>query len=321
MPAGAKGAAAPRLATVALVLALTVGVPATAGAAASPASQGPPPPGVTVNGEPLDLSEVRIVDGVLYAPFDELVEAFAGRYYFDPASRTGRGFLTQEDAVVTARAGAQGLDVNGRRIPAAAPRMTSKLLVPVAAFFGGLGGEVSWDARLRRAVVRWSAAQAVEVSDRAAGQPGGSVAAAGSADPQPAAAPAAGTRARARLDPKELQLLEQVVNAEAYGAPEETQVAVAAVILNRLDSGYWGDSLTKVLMAPGQFAVVASGSYLRHPLMPTVHEAVQRALGGEDPTRGALYFTDLASVPAAWKNPARYTLTLTSGGMVFYRPK
>ncbi|MDI3316114.1 MAG: cell wall hydrolase [Bacillota bacterium] len=306
-----------RLAAGALVAALLLGVPATASAAASQVAQGPPT--VAVNGELLDLSEIRIASGVLFAPFDELVEAFAGRYYFDPASRTGRGFLSQPAAVVTARAGQPGLDIDGRRVDAPAALMTDQLLVPVAALFRGLGGQVTWDAQLRRAVVRWSAAQVVaepEARNAATGQS----TAAGTTAVQSSPVQSASALILPDVDARQLDLLVHVVNAEAYGAPTETQVAVAAVIVNRVRAG-WGRSLADVLLAPGQFTVVRTGAYLRTPLMPSVREAVLRALRGEDPTGGALYFTDLASVPAAWKNPARYTLTLQSGGMVFYRPR
>ncbi|MBX5465791.1 MAG: cell wall hydrolase [Clostridia bacterium] len=308
MSAATRARVAPRLLAAALAAAVAAGSPATV-LAAAPASQGPPPPGVTVNGEPLDLSEVRNLQGTLYAPFDELVEAFAGQYYFDPASRTGRGFLTEEGSVVTARAGDPRLDVDGRTVAAPAPRMEAKLMVPLAAFFRALGAQVRWDAARHQAVVLWPAAR-VEQPD-----PAGATAAAAPADPAPADPPAPA------VDPAELLLMEQVVNAEAYGAPEETQLAVAAVIVNRLRSGLWGKTLSDVLMAPGQFAVVRTGAYRLHPLAPGVEEAVRRALAGEDPTHGALYFTDLASVPAAWKDPARFTLTLTSGGMVFFRPR
>ncbi len=88
---------------------------------------------------------------------------------------------------------------------------------------------------------------------------------------------------------KEKELLAKLVYAEARGEPFEGQVAVAAVVLNRVRSRSFPDTVWDVIYEPRQFTPLELG------LLPKVvsgssEEAVARALAGEDPTGGALYF-------------------------------
>jgi len=88
---------------------------------------------------------------------------------------------------------------------------------------------------------------------------------------------------------EEVELLARVVQAEAGGEPFEGKVAVAAVILNRVRSSRYPDSVWEVLHQPGQFTPVEQGKLPKKADASCV-EAVRRALAGEDPTGGALFF-------------------------------
>lgn len=88
---------------------------------------------------------------------------------------------------------------------------------------------------------------------------------------------------------EELDLLARVVQAEAGGEPFEGKVAVAAVIFNRVRSSRYPNSVWEVLHQPGQFTPVEQGTLPAKADASSV-EAVRRALAGEDPTGGALFF-------------------------------
>ena len=102
------------------------------------------------------------------------------------------------------------------------------------------------------------------------------------------AAPAApATTAVSRHD--NLNLLARVVNAEARGEPYEGQVAVAAVMLNRIESPEFPNTLSGVVYQPLAFESVADGQVNLAPDQSSIR-AAQAALNGWDPTYGALFF-------------------------------
>lgn len=125
-----------------------------------------------------------------------------------------------------------------------------------------------------------------------------------------------------RLRPGEIDLLTKVVAAESTGEPEQGQRAVAWVAINRMQDApeTFGKTLTRVLLAPSQFARPVpiadnSPSYLRAML------ATLRAVLGEggDPSGGALYFCrcDMKPMPA-WSR--QFQRTAVIGRHCFFRP-
>lgn len=90
------------------------------------------------------------------------------------------------------------------------------------------------------------------------------------------------------LTAREKDALIRLVDAEARGESLEGQVAVAAVVLNRVKSRSFPNSVWDVIHQPGQFTPVAQG-LPKNPAQSCV-TAVERALQGEDPTGGALFF-------------------------------
>ena len=102
-----------------------------------------------------------------------------------------------------------------------------------------------------------------------------------------------------RLD--ELDLLARIIWLEARGEPFEGQVAVGAVVLNRVASPAFPDSVAEVLAQPGQFGFSMAEILAATP-GPTAYEAAARALAGDDPTGGALFFynPDKTRTPEFW---------------------
>ena len=100
------------------------------------------------------------------------------------------------------------------------------------------------------------------------------------------------------ITPQEKELLTRLVYAEARGESLEGQIAVAAVILNRVQSSRFPDTVWDVIHQPGQFTPVQNNT-LPQTASDTTVEAVNRALRGEDPTGGALFFYNPRTTQAA----------------------
>ncbi|AGB40948.1 cell wall hydrolyses involved in spore germination [Halobacteroides halobius DSM 5150] len=83
--------------------------------------------------------------------------------------------------------------------------------------------------------------------------------------------------------------LAKAVNAEARGEPYLGQVAVAAVILNRVASSQFPNTIYSVIYQQGQFSSVKDGQINLNP-SASAYRAAKEALNGRDPSFGALYF-------------------------------
>lgn len=84
--------------------------------------------------------------------------------------------------------------------------------------------------------------------------------------------------------------LERLVQCEASTEDLDGRILVANVVLNRIDTGIWGDDLMSVICSPGQFDPVDNGAYKNVVVDSVTKNAVLSALGGEDLSKGAIYF-------------------------------
>lgn len=98
---------------------------------------------------------------------------------------------------------------------------------------------------------------------------------------------------------EEVKLLARAVYSEARGEPYEGQVAVAAVIMNRVRSADFPDSIAGVIFQPRAFTAVDDGQFWLEP-NATAYAAVYDALRGWDPTNGALYYFNPDTATSAW---------------------
>lgn len=108
------------------------------------------------------------------------------------------------------------------------------------------------------------------------------------------AATGGGTVNRKTID---IQLLARVIRAEAEAEPYIGQVAVGAVILNRIQSPKFPNTLAGVIYQPKAFESVSNGSINKAPTAST-RKAAQDCLNGWDPSGGALFFFNPAKVGA-----------------------
>ncbi|MGE6629505.1 spore cortex-lytic enzyme [Bacillus sp. NPDC077027] len=112
------------------------------------------------------------------------------------------------------------------------------------------------------------------------------------------------TNKAAGFSSNDIQLLSQAVHSEARGEPYEGQVAIAAVILNRLNSPTFPNTIAGVIFEPLAFTAVADGQFYMTP-NETAKKAVFDAINGWDPSENAVYYfnPDTATSPWIWGRP------------------
>ena len=99
----------------------------------------------------------------------------------------------------------------------------------------------------------------------------------------------------------DVQLMARAINGEARGEPYEGQVAVGAVILNRVKSSQFPNTIAGVIYLPGAFTAVSDGQ-INAPIDEgsTVYKAAQDAMNGWDPTGGCIYYFNPSTATNKW---------------------
>ena len=99
----------------------------------------------------------------------------------------------------------------------------------------------------------------------------------------------------------DVQLIARAINGEARGEPYEGQVAVGAVILNRVKSSKFPNTIAGGIYQSGAFTAVSDGQ-INVPIASnsTVVKAAQDALNGWDPTGGAIYYFNPKTATNKW---------------------
>ncbi|MDQ0219010.1 spore cortex-lytic enzyme [Peribacillus cavernae] len=97
----------------------------------------------------------------------------------------------------------------------------------------------------------------------------------------------------------DIQLIANAVYGESRGEPYIGQVAVAAVILNRVESPSFPNSISGVIFEPRAFTAVADGQIWLTP-NERAREAVIDAINGWDPTSNAIYYFNPDTATSGW---------------------
>lgn len=106
----------------------------------------------------------------------------------------------------------------------------------------------------------------------------------------------------------EISLLARIISAESRGEPYEGQVAVGAVILNRISHPSFPNTLAGVIYQPGAFTCVTDGQ-INAAVSDSAKKAAQDAINGWDPSGGAIYYYNPAKATNKWIN-SRPVLTV-----------
>lgn len=97
----------------------------------------------------------------------------------------------------------------------------------------------------------------------------------------------------------DLNLLARIINGEARGESYTGQVAVGAVVLNRVRSSSFPNTISGVIYQPGAFTAVSDGQ-INKPVVQTCVNAARDAMNGWDPSGGALYYYNPAIATSSW---------------------
>lgn len=98
---------------------------------------------------------------------------------------------------------------------------------------------------------------------------------------------------------EEYVLLARAVYCEARGEPFHGQIAIAAVILNRVEHDNFPDTINDVIFQPSAFSAVQDGQFWLTP-DNSAYEAVEKALAGNDPSGGAIFYYNPVTASNQW---------------------
>ena len=106
-----------------------------------------------------------------------------------------------------------------------------------------------------------------------------------------------------------IYLLARIISAEARGEPYTGQVAVGAVVLNRVEHPSFPDTLAGVIYQNGAFTAIVDGQF-NEPISDSAYRAARDALNGWDPTGGCIYYYNPAktSNKFIWSRPVMLTI-------------
>lgn len=95
------------------------------------------------------------------------------------------------------------------------------------------------------------------------------------------------------------QLLARIISAEARGEPYNGQVAVGAVVLNRVEHPSFPNSISGVIYQSGAFSCINDGQFYSS-VTDSAYSAARDALNGMDPSGGAIYYFNPATATSSW---------------------
>ena len=224
-------------------------------------------------------SAAYVEQGVTYVPLRTLLNALGGWEVWWD-SGTGQAAAVSRSASLRADPAANTVTVSGRTLPGRVTVERGVTYVPLRLVCEALGCRVEWDPYLGGAAV---------------------------------------TSPGAAYDAGELYWLSRIIYAESGGESITGQIAVGNVILNRVKSSQFPDTVEGVIFDRKdavQFEPVGNGSIYQNPSAQSV-EAAKRALDGENVIGSALYFYAPALSQGTWIN-ANCTYQQTIGCHRFY---
>lgn len=218
-------------------------------------------------------------DGVTYVPLRYLLNALGG-WEVRWDSEARAAVAVSGSARLTADPAENTVTVNGETLSGQVTVTDGRTYVPLRLVAEALGGTAEWDPWLGGAAV---------------------------------------TSAGAEYDAMDLYWLSRIISAESGGEPLRGQIAVGNVVLNRVESDEFPDTIPEVIfdrVDAVQFEPVENGTVYRTPTAQAV-DAARRVLDGESVIGEAMYFYAPALSPGVWINANR-TYYQTIGCHRFY---
>ena len=286
-----------------LVMCTAFALPASAASAASVSSSVK----VTVNGAEIVKGKARIVDSTTYVPF----RAFASdtlkssRVTWSASTRTAT--LQTGDTTVTASVGKYYLMKNGTKIASAAPNrlIGGTLYVPVRPIANALGYSVAW---------KHSTYTVALTSKSASGNTAGGTSSGSSSSGSTSSSPS--------YTESDLYWLSRIIHAEAGGESYRGKLAVGTVVMNRVKSSQYPNTIYGVIFDKRygiQFTPAYNGMIYKTPSAESV-AAAKEVLRGYRISGNIQYFLNPSLASSAWFD-RNLTYVLRIGNHVFYAPK
>jgi N-acetylmuramoyl-L-alanine amidase len=100
-------------------------------------------------------------------------------------------------------------------------------------------------------------------------------------------------------DSGDTELLARLISAEARGEPYIGQVAVGAVVLNRVGHPSFPNTISGVIYQSGAFSCIDDGQFWE-PVSDSAFRAAREAMAGSDPSGGAIYYFNPAKATSKW---------------------
>ena len=97
----------------------------------------------------------------------------------------------------------------------------------------------------------------------------------------------------------DVDLLARLISAEARGEPYTGQVAVGAVVMNRVKSPAFPNTMSGVIYQSGAFSCLQDGQFWK-PVADSAYKAAREAINGADPSGGAIYYFNPATATSKW---------------------
>ncbi|MBQ2896631.1 MAG: spore cortex-lytic enzyme, partial [Oscillospiraceae bacterium] len=107
----------------------------------------------------------------------------------------------------------------------------------------------------------------------------------------------------------DVYLLARLISAEARGEPYQGQVAVGAVVLNRIDHPSFPNTISGVIYQNGAFSCLDDGQF-DQPIADSAWQAARDALNGADPSGGAIYYFNPVTATSKWIWSRPHLLTI-----------
>jgi N-acetylmuramoyl-L-alanine amidase len=131
--------------------------------------------------------------------------------------------------------------------------------------------------------------------------------------------PVTSHKPKVKVQKGDIDLLARAVYSEARGEPFKGQVAVAAVVLNRVGHNGFPKTIRGVIYQPGAFTSIQDGQFWLTPDQ-TAYKAAREALSGVDPTYGAIYYYNPSTASSWWmRERAQKMKTEQIGHHIFMR--
>lgn len=111
--------------------------------------------------------------------------------------------------------------------------------------------------------------------------------------------PTGGGTASGGYSSSDYNLLARLISAEARGEPYNGQVAVGAVVLNRVQHPSFPNSISGVIYQNGAFSCLNDGQFYQ-PIADSAYQAARDAMNGMDPSGGAIYYFNPSTATSSW---------------------